>query len=73
MELKHFLIGIGVFVLLGLGLFYLGSLLTGVEEDLKKSDGPTPPIAEIFETVNDVKAQAEEAQKQQERLLQNNN
>jgi hypothetical protein len=73
MELKHFLIGVGVFALLGLGLFYLGSLLTSVEGDLKKTDGPPPPIAEIFETVEGVKAQAEEAQRQQEHFMQDNN
>lgn len=72
MELKHFLIGIGIFALLGLGLFYLGSLLTKVEDDLKKNDGPPPPIAELFEAVGEVKAQVEQSQNQQERFLQDN-
>ena len=69
MELKHLIIGVVIFALLGLGLFYLGSLLTKVEEDVRKTDGPPPPIAELFNAVEGVKAQAAESQKKQEEML----
>lgn len=69
MELKHFLIGIAVFVLLGLGLFYLGSLLTVLDGDLKRTDAPPPPIAEIFNSVEDLKSQVEEQTQQQQDVL----
>jgi hypothetical protein len=69
MELKHLVVGVVVFALLGVGLFYLGSLLTGVEGGIRNAEGPPPPIAEIFEAVEDVRSQAEEAQQRQEMLL----
>jgi len=69
MEAKHLVIGVVIFALLGAGLFYLGSLLTGVEKDLQKNDGPPVPVAELLQSVEELKEQTQETQQRQEEIL----
>lgn len=72
METKHLLIGIVVFILIGTALYYLGSMVNGLEENMKKEQAETPlPMIEALEKVEDLKIQTQEAQKRQEEILNN--
>lgn len=69
MELKHLLISIAIFALLGLGLFYLGSLLSVVEAEMKKDAKPPVIVAELLQNVEKMGTQVQDAPKRQEEAL----
>jgi len=69
MEAKHLLIGVVIFAIIGTAIFYLGSLLTKVDANMKSQNNQSPPIVEIIGKVEELKIQTQEAQKNQEKLL----
>jgi hypothetical protein len=72
METKHLLIGIVIFILIGTALYYLGSMIGGVEENMKKERAENPLLMiEALQKVEDLKIETQEAQKKQEEILNN--
>ena len=71
METKHLVIGIVIFALIGVGIYYLGSMLSGIESTMQTKDPNAPSVGEVLEAVDEAKASIEETKIQQEQSLQN--
>jgi hypothetical protein len=69
METKHLVIGILVFALIGVGIFYLGSMLSSIESTMQTKDPITPSVGEVLQAVDEAQASIEEAKKQQDQSL----
>lgn len=67
MEVKHLLIGLAIFILIGIGIFKLGGLLVGSQESITETarENSPPPILIIEE----VKSIAEDANKRNQNVL----
>jgi len=71
METKHLIIGIVVFVMIGAAIYYMGSLLSGLETSMESQKKDTPPMVEVINKVEALKVQTQEVQRKQEELLNN--
>lgn len=70
MDTKHLVIGIAIFTLIGIGIYYIGSMLIGIEDTMQARDPNSPSVGEVLEAVDDAKASMEEATKRQNQALE---
>jgi hypothetical protein len=70
METKHFVIGIVVFVLIGVGIYYIGSMLSSIKEEMEVKDPIPASIGGVFESLDDATRQMEDAQRRQQEIIE---
>jgi hypothetical protein len=61
--------GVIVFVLLGCGIYYIGSLLMSVEGRMTAQDPNPANIGAVLQAVDEAKAQTDAAQQRQEEII----
>jgi hypothetical protein len=70
METKHFVIGIVVFVLIGVGIYYIGSMLSSIKEEMEVKDPIPASIGGVFESLDDATRQMGDAQRRQQEIIE---
>jgi hypothetical protein len=70
METKHLIIGLVIFIMIGLGIYYMGQLLVTMDTSVVVRDPKASNIGAVLEATDNARIKIDEAQQKRQEALE---